>query len=370
MQCAIRPPSNSCPAHHRNATASCSYTVRLPRSSYLLAQQRRSTVSVRAASTLYETLGVSQGATDRDIKRAYRQKALKLHPDVNKAPSAQAQFLEVKNAFQVLSDPQQRAQYDRKLRGGFGDFGSWGDFRNWGGRARPKQPEEDFYGLGELLSELGGSVGGWVQQQQQELSKLQQGLGEVLQQAGGKIKIRNIDDFFRDLEKEVDSWSKQRTSSGNPASLWEELAAIGEEFVDFLESGLKDEKPGGAGKEGSSDGGSSSFNRAADGGTSSSSGRSRSPVDAYEELKRAYNLSSEDGRTPTSNASSSSDSRNTTGSSTYRSGSTGNGRGSADSGSGSTSSTAGAGTKPPPKKNTDEDIDEMLAALKKKLNKA
>eukprot|EP00879_Flechtneria_rotunda_P008759 GHRR01009174.1.p1 GENE.GHRR01009174.1~~GHRR01009174.1.p1 ORF type:complete len:197 (+),score=104.87 GHRR01009174.1:1027-1617(+) len=178
------------------------------------------------------------------------------------------------------------------------------------------------------------------------------------------------DDFFRDLEKEVDSWSKQRTSSGNPASLWEELAAIGEEFVDFLESGLKDEKPGGAGKEGSSDGGSSSFNRAADGGTSSSSGRSRSPVDAYEELKRAYNLSSEDGRTPTSNASSSSDSRNTTGSSTYRSGSTGNGRGSADSGSGSTSSTAGAGTKPPPKKNTDEDIDEMLAALKKKLNKA
>ena len=51
--------------------------------------------------SLYDTLGVPQDASDRDIKRAYRQKALKLHPDVNKAPDAEQQFLEVKAAFQA-----------------------------------------------------------------------------------------------------------------------------------------------------------------------------------------------------------------------------------------------------------------------------
>jgi hypothetical protein len=40
------------------------------------------------AETLYETLGVAQDASERDIKKAYRQKALKLHPDVNKAVSS------------------------------------------------------------------------------------------------------------------------------------------------------------------------------------------------------------------------------------------------------------------------------------------
>ena len=48
------------------------------------------------------------------------------------------------------------------------------------------------------------------------------------------------EDFFRDLEKEVGEWSETRTAAGKgkPASLWEELAAIGEELVDFLEQGL------------------------------------------------------------------------------------------------------------------------------------
>ncbi|WIA18790.1 hypothetical protein OEZ85_003474 [Tetradesmus obliquus] len=183
------------------------------------------------AETLYEALGVSQDASDRDIKKAYRQKALKLHPDVNKAPNAQEQFLEVKNAFSVLSDAQQRAQYDRKLGGGFGDFGSWGSSAGgfggaWGGsssssaggRPRPKQAEEEFYGLGDLLSEVGASVGGLVQQAQQGA-----------QQLGDALKAGKIEDFFNDLEKEVNDWSKKQSASGKPVSLWEELSAIGED---------------------------------------------------------------------------------------------------------------------------------------------
>jgi hypothetical protein len=44
--------------------------------------------SIALAESLYETLGVAQDASERDIKKAYRQKALKLHPDVNKAVSS------------------------------------------------------------------------------------------------------------------------------------------------------------------------------------------------------------------------------------------------------------------------------------------
>jgi molecular chaperone DnaJ len=77
----------------------------------------------------YETLGVSRNASADDIKRAYRALARKHHPDVadNKV-EAEHRFKEINEAYEVLSDPQKRAQYDRfgsvgNGAGGFGDFG-------------------------------------------------------------------------------------------------------------------------------------------------------------------------------------------------------------------------------------------------------
>ena len=62
----------------------------------------------------YEVLGVGRGASDKDIKRVYRRLARKYHPDVNpNNKAAEAKFKEVTEAYEVLSDPSKRAQYDR-----------------------------------------------------------------------------------------------------------------------------------------------------------------------------------------------------------------------------------------------------------------
>jgi curved DNA-binding protein len=60
----------------------------------------------------YQTLGVPKTATQKDIQRAYRKLARELHPDVNKASEAEDRFKDVSEAYDVLSDPEQRKRYD------------------------------------------------------------------------------------------------------------------------------------------------------------------------------------------------------------------------------------------------------------------
>ena len=61
----------------------------------------------------YEILGVSKNASDDDIKKAYRAKARKSHPDVDKTAGAESRFKEVNEAYQILSDKDKRAAYDQ-----------------------------------------------------------------------------------------------------------------------------------------------------------------------------------------------------------------------------------------------------------------
>jgi molecular chaperone DnaJ len=72
----------------------------------------------------YEVLGVQRGASAAQIKRAFRALARELHPDVSASPDTERQFREVAEAYEVLSDPERRATYDRLghaglRRGGF-----------------------------------------------------------------------------------------------------------------------------------------------------------------------------------------------------------------------------------------------------------
>ena len=77
----------------------------------------------------YEVLGISRNASENDIKKAYRSLAKKYHPDVNKEEGAAEKFKEINEAYEVLSDPQKRQNYDQ-----FGFAGVDGQgFSNFGG---------------------------------------------------------------------------------------------------------------------------------------------------------------------------------------------------------------------------------------------
>ena len=82
----------------------------------------------------YEVLGIDRNATDEKIKGAFRKLAFKYHPDHNRNDGAEEKFKEINEAYEVLSDPEKRATYDRFGHGGSeGFFGQGFEGFNFGG---------------------------------------------------------------------------------------------------------------------------------------------------------------------------------------------------------------------------------------------
>jgi curved DNA-binding protein len=103
------------------------------------------------AKSLYETLEINENASADEIKKAYRKLARKYHPDVNKDPQAEEKFKEINAAYEVLSNPEKKQQYDQ-----YGDsmFGG----QNFHDFARGQGSNVD---LDEILRQMFGGAGGF-----------------------------------------------------------------------------------------------------------------------------------------------------------------------------------------------------------------
>ncbi|QFR42806.1 DnaJ C-terminal domain-containing protein [Sulfurimonas xiamenensis] len=129
------------------------------------------------SKSLYETLEVSENASEAEIKKAYRKLARQYHPDVNKDKDAEEKFKEINAAYEILSDKQKKAQYDMHGDNMFGGQNFHDFSRSYGGG----QADLDeilrsmfsgggfggFGGGGFSSSGFGNFGGGGFQQQQQ-----------------------------------------------------------------------------------------------------------------------------------------------------------------------------------------------------------
>ena len=103
----------------------------------------------------YGLLGVSRGASGNEIRKAYRKLASKHHPDANPDdPVAEERFKEIQHAYEILSDPEKRRQYDERL----GAFSKGSPRRaRPGTRARPAEEPAESADLSDLLRRPSGS---------------------------------------------------------------------------------------------------------------------------------------------------------------------------------------------------------------------
>ncbi|GAA8584320.1 DnaJ family protein [Helicobacter pylori] len=101
------------------------------------------------SKSLYQTLNVSENASQDEIKKSYRRLARQYHPDLNKTKEAEEKFKEINAAYEILSDEEKRRQYDQ-----FGDnmFGG----QNFSDFARSRSTSED---LDDILSSIFGKGG-------------------------------------------------------------------------------------------------------------------------------------------------------------------------------------------------------------------
>ena len=114
----------------------------------------------------YAVLGVARNASDEEIRRAFRRKAMEYHPDRNKNADAEEKFKEINEAYQVLLDAKKRGQYDRFGRAGVGSGAHGG--------SSPFDGFDDFGGFGDIFDSFFGNASARAGRQPRRGGDLQQ----------------------------------------------------------------------------------------------------------------------------------------------------------------------------------------------------
>ena len=137
----------------------------------------------------YEVLGVGRDASERDIKKAYKRLAMKFHPDRNQGDeSAAEKFKEVKEAYEILLDPQKKAAYDQYGHAAFEQGGMGGGGFGGGGAGA------DF---GDIFGDVFGDIFGGGRR----------GGGQQRAQRGADLRYNmelSLEDAVRGISKEIE----------------------------------------------------------------------------------------------------------------------------------------------------------------------
>jgi curved DNA-binding protein CbpA len=211
---------------------------------------------MQTTKNLYKLLGLPKEASQEDIRQAHRKLVRKYHPDTNSEdPQAEERFKEVQQAYEILSDPQKRREYDQRLRAssrtGGGREGA-GTTRTNSGRPRPSSagrkpggPTTYNVDLSELLTRLtnlsrertSARTGGSFQLRGEEIAQLAKALGEEVSRIS-ELWGKDTVELLRRLNEQLKRNAKTDSEETPPDS----FSAMDEEALDEKPLGTSSRK--------------------------------------------------------------------------------------------------------------------------------